>query len=246
MINFPDTIFRIVGYLPLDLRTSGSAIPIFRSLENENSYFTQDVEQGKISGFLPINSEDFARIQEDSYNFIVRIGFDAIYCFVYRTEVLISTKDILIEKLREVIQSGGLGREPKLEAAFIIGDNELVDSLLDKTYFLFSENDRSSSEFFKLNNILRDRIIDQLNNDDLKIIMKNSKLKLEDNRIQVSFPAIANEDQRHELTKLISKRILISRAFGTEEKPSVAFSTSTIGGLSWIQHAPALSDLEER
>jgi hypothetical protein len=242
MISFPDTIFRIVGYLPLDEHTSGSAIPIFRSLENENSYFTQDVEQGKISGFLPINSDDFVRIQEDSYNFIVRIGSDPIYCFINGNEVLISIKDILIEKLREIIRSERLGREPRLEAAFIIGDDELVDNLLDETYFLFSPKDRSSSDFFKLNNILRDRIIDQLNDDDLKIIMLNSRLRLEDDGIQVNFPAIANIDQQHALTVLINERIRISKAFGTKEKQTVAFS----GGLSWIQQAASISDLQER
>jgi hypothetical protein len=242
MISFPDTIFRIVGYLPLDVHTSGSAIPIFRSLENENSYFTQDVEQGKISGFLPINSDEFVIIQEDRYNFIVRIGSDPIYCFINGTEVLISTKDILIEKLREIIRSERLGREPQLEAAFIIGDDELVDNLLDETYFLFSVKDRSSSDFFKLNNILRDRIIDQLNDDDLKNIMANSRLRLEDDDIQVSFPAIANKDQQHALTVLIKERIRISKAFGTKEKPTVAFS----GGLSWIKQATPISDLQEK
>jgi hypothetical protein len=242
MINFPDTIFRIVGYLPLDMDTSGSAIPIFRSLENEKSYFTQDVEQGKISGFLPINSHEFVTIREDRYNFIVRIGSDPIYCFISGTEVLISTKDILIENLREIIRSKCLGREPQLEAAFIIGDNELVDNLLDETYFRFSVKDRSSSDFFKLNNILRDRIIDQLNDDDLKNIMANSRLRLEDDGIQVSFPAIANKDQQDALTVLINERIRISKAFGTKEKQTVAFS----GGLSWIQQAVPISDLQER
>jgi hypothetical protein len=242
MISFPDTIFRIVGYLPLDVHTSGSAIPIFRSLENENSYFTQDVDQGKISGFLPINSEEFVRIEEESYNFIVRIGSDPIYCFISGNKVIISTKDILIENLREIIRSECLGREPQLEAAFIIGDDELVDNLLDQTYFLFSLNDRSSSDFFKLNNILRDRIIDRLNDDDLKIIMANSRLTLEDDGIQVSFPAIANEDQQHALTVLINERILISKAFGTKEKQTVAFS----GGWSWIQQAAPISDLQGR
>jgi hypothetical protein len=242
MISFPDTIFRIVGYLPLDVNTSGSAIPIFRSLENENSYFTQDVEQGKISGFLQINSEKFVRIQEESYNFIVRIGSDPIYCFISGNKVIISTKDILIENLRELIRSECLGREQKLEAAFIIGDDELVDNLLDQTYFLFSLNDRSSSDFFKLNNILRDRIIDRLNDDDLKFIMANSRLRLEDDGIQVSFPATANEDQQNALTVLINERILISKAFGTKEKQTVAFS----GGRSWMQQPAPISDLQER
>jgi len=242
MINFPDTIFRIVGYLPLDVHTSGSAIPIFRSLENENSYFTQDVERGKISGFLPINSDEFVRIQEDSYNFIVRIGSDPIYCFISGAKVIISRKDILIENLREIIRSECLDREPQLEAAFIIGDNELVDTLLDETYFLFLGKDRSSSDFFRLNNILRDRIIDQLNDDDLKTIMADSRLRLEDGGIKISFPATANKEQQHALTLLINERIRISKAFGTNEKPTVAFS----GGLSWIQQATPNSDLRER
>jgi len=48
MDNFPDTIFRVAGYLPLDQGASGSAIVVFEALEHEGRYYTQDVMDGKI------------------------------------------------------------------------------------------------------------------------------------------------------------------------------------------------------
>jgi hypothetical protein len=64
--------------------------------------------------------------------------------------------------------------------------------------------------------------------------MANSRLKLEDDSIQVIFPAIANKDQQHTLTVLINERIGISKAFGTREKQTVTFSSSTTDDL--LQH----------
>jgi hypothetical protein len=70
-----------------------------------------------------------------------------------------------------------------------------------------------SAEFFLLNNILRDRVIDELPSKRLKDLMRYSKLKFITKQIYVDFPEDANNTERAILTGAIDTRIAASAAF---------------------------------
>jgi hypothetical protein len=109
MGSFPDTVFRVCGYLPITVDGYGSAVVVFESMENKGSYFSQFVECGKIYGFIEF-SFDF-NLYEQPVDEFFRLGSDAVCCFITRTAVIIKTKNDLQAYLRNMIKNEDLRNE---------------------------------------------------------------------------------------------------------------------------------------
>ena len=74
-----------------------------------------------------------------------------------------------------------------IEAAYILRNDDIINELLDLRYFQIAKSDRKSSKFFLLNNILRDRVIESLDDMRLRQFLSDAELNLTETGVSVKF-----------------------------------------------------------
>jgi len=255
MRKFPNTIFRIAGYFQITGEALGLAIVILESIENEERYFTQQVEDGKIVGLA---ETDVAFVPfDDQKHTIVRIGDQPVYCLISPSELgkrAISAVEVQFgqgeqfkELVRQKVAAGELVGEPLLEAAFFLGDSNVLLPILDRQYFKISKAQPKSAEFFRQNNILREMVIMQVGSRRLKDFARRTHIDYQEDagRIEVTFPSSATLLEREELGRVFELEMKKSKSFsdpGTliafEEQPYAdRLSLTDYAGLIFPQNS---------
>lgn len=227
-VNFPDTVFRIAGLCGLSIGSQGGAIPVLESVENEGTYFVQTTREDIVVDFVKFKMR-FERIVEGSGIAIMRSD-PAIYCFVSETGPLFATRDDITMKLRELLEHGLIEEPALLDAAYIMNDDVMITSLLDNKYFKLAEIDFDVSRFFLINNVLRDRVLETIYNENRRIILLNTEIDIVKNSILIRFPDGTDKETEQFLRGELDKRIALSKAFKKQnlERTDIKDSLSNI------------------
>lgn len=211
MAKFPDTLFRIHGYTTIAGLPFGIAAAVFQSLENEERFFVQHVSDGRIASFEQVS---FSFDEFSAEKVPVRVGDEAIAFFITRAEgAICGPVEYVRAELTRLLQHSLLFGEEQLEAARLIGDDALVDHLLEEIFFRIRDTDEVSSEFFLLNNILRDRVLDELTSTRMAEILKNCRLTISKGEVGITFPDYATPDECNVLKSALDRRVSRSKAF---------------------------------
>ncbi len=215
MTRFPDTLFRLAGLSRLSPTSFGIAIPIFESLENEGNYYTQIVSNNYIVGFVSFTL-DF----QGNMEFGIaprRIGEPALYVFYSSCGCVTGEQRDVCEFLRDKIDRQLLYSEELLEAALLIEDKSLMAACQDDTFFEICKHDKSSAEFYRVNNILRDATSREFKNARLNALVKYCKIdSLDDGtRLSVKFPIDSTSAEAERIMNEFNKQIGLHRAFDT-------------------------------
>lgn len=218
MARFPDTVFRVAGILPISDGDLGIAIPIFESLENEGRFFTQKVVHGGIARFEKFSTEEFAfdffSVSKNQAH-LKKIGEPALYAFLVTDNLLIGTAAELRAPLEQLIASHDLSGEEMTEAAFLLQDEDLLRSCLDKLFTQIRKSSPASAEFFRVNNILRMFVANSLANVRLEAVLRNTRIEVDarGNCLSLAFPKDARQEEAAAIKGVVSSQMRLSSAF---------------------------------
>ena len=154
MANFPNTLFKIAGYFAITNDHVGSGFAVFECIENERSFFVQEVVGNKIAEFIPFDLE-FDRTNRYADQ-VARIGNLPIYCFIDRADILIGGIEYIAQNIRVAnFPAGAVGVQysQRYRDAFL---------KFGRSIFSTSKIPSKVCEFFRQNNVLRSLAIENL------------------------------------------------------------------------------------